>query len=417
MIKAAILLTILLTITNGSDFSGSTFLDYVRFVSSESHKNIVFDEKLDTKFNLVLPADYKASDNFETFKKILYKHDMYIEKVGSIYYIKKYSDSVKFRSIEFTFAFPKNYLQVFKKYYPKLDFIVSKRKLIFKSDYKDYKDILSLVKSIDSPLKSKKIKIVLISYNKNNLREVGLNFDAKITKSSYQLGYKTLVDSLITTSSFSMVLPTSSLSMYIADLSTKNLVDLKFAPIVSLFNDKPASISLVQNIPFLSSQKSVNGSNDISNNAYIYKDIGSTINIDKVSITDKSVYFHIRLVYGTIIDKTATPTTAKKSVDNYLSLKDGETLLIAGLNTSELRHLHREIPILSSIPLLGNAFKWDSNINVKTQFAVLISNIDSKIKLALSAVEKEAPRSGEKGAAAGGALVNLTKVDGQKEKK
>ena len=241
----------------------------------------------------------------------------------------------------------------------------------------------------------------MISYNKDDLKKRGLNIGANMLKNNFQLGYKTLVDSLVTTSSLSLVLPSSSLSLYISDLSSKNLVNLKFAPIVSLFNDKPASISLVQNIAYLSSQNSINGSNAISNNTYAYKDIGSTINIDHVSIMNHSVYFHIHLVYGTILEKSQTPTTASKSIDNYLSLKDGETLLIAGLNTTEIRHIHKEIPLLASIPWVGNLFKYDDVSNVKTHFAVLISNV--KTKRNHSTVEKRT-RLREKGTAIGGSL-------------
>ena len=256
--------------------------------------------------------------------------------------------------------------------------------------------------TLDTPLKSKKIKIVVVSYNKDDLRERGMNIETKYQNNSLKLGYKTLIDSLISSNSLSIVMPNSSLSLYMSDLSTHNLVDLKFTPIVSLFNDKPASINLVQNIAFLSSANSINGSNDIQNNTYEYKDIGSIINIDNVSITNDSVYFHIRLEYGTIIEKTETPTTSKKSIDNYLSLKDGETLLIAGLKTSEIRNIHREIPILSSIPLLGNIFQWDSKTHISTQFAIFITNVDGKVSHFTA--EKEAPRSGEKGAAEGGSL-------------
>jgi type II secretory pathway component GspD/PulD (secretin) len=51
--------------------------------------------------------------------------------------------------------------------------------------------------------------------------------------------------------------------------------------------------------------------------------------------------------------------------------------LIAGIKNEEISNLHREIPVLSGVPYLGNMFKWDSNSVKKQTFAIIITQIDN----------------------------------------
>ncbi|WP_373002609.1 type II secretion system protein GspD [Sulfurimonas sp.] len=359
------------------DMSGTSFVDYIRFVSNTSNINIIIDEEIDTKFSLILPNDYKSKDSFKVLKSILHKNDMYLVRYGSVYYIKKTSKDKKYHSVKLKFLLPDKIIPIIKMYHKDIIVSKSKKTIIFKSDNKESKEIKNLIDLLDKSTKSKKVKITLISFQDDDLKEFGLNIDTKASDGLNSLEYKTLIKGLSSSQTLFLNIPSFSLDMYLSDLKTSSIIDFKFSPILSLFDNEKTDFQITSNIPYLSEDRAINGTNDIESNSFQYKDVGSKINIDKVAVTDEDVYFHINMQYEIILDKTLTPTTAKRSIDNYIKLKNGESIMIAGLKGTEARTLHREIPILAAIPLLGEIFKWDSDSIKKETFAIFISNVDN----------------------------------------
>jgi len=359
------------------DMVNTSFVDFVRFVSNSTNKNFIIDEKIDTKFNIILPHNFDSKDAYTILKSVLSKNNMYLVKNGTTYYIKK-MDEKRFYSYKLKFLFPDKVIPIVRKYYPTLRISKSKKTVIYFSKYKEHKKIQNLIKLLDKPTKSKQIKVTLISYNDSDLEEYGVNIDTSYKNQNFATGYKTFVDYLVDSSSFFMNLNNFNLALYLSDLKTKQLVDSKFSPTISLFDGKPARFSITQKIPYLNGTTSINGANDIKNDSYSYNDVGSVINIDKVSITDDEIYFHIRMSYELILDKSITPTTSRRYIDNYLKLKDGQSVMIAGIKSDELSKVYKEIPLLSSIPLIGGIFKWQSNDSKKYTFAIIISSLQEK---------------------------------------
>lgn len=380
------------------DLVGNSFIDYIRFVSNTSNVNIIIDEDINTNFSLILPADYKSKDSFKILKFVLEKHDLYLVKYDSIYYIKKISKEKKYNSVKLKFLLPDNIIPIINKYHSDIVVSKSKKTIIFKADYKESKEIKELIDLLDKPTKTKKIKITLISFQDDDIEEFGLNFDSKVSNDKNNFEYKTLINNLSTSQVLSVNIPNFALDIYLSDLKTHSIVDFKFSPILSLFDNEKTDFHIVNNIPYLSEDRAINGTNNIESNSFQYKDVGSKIEIDKVSVTDESVYFHISMQYEIILDSSLTPTTAKRSIDNYIKLKNGETIMIAGLKGTEVRKLKREIPLLASIPYLGEVFKWNYDSTKQETFAILISNIDDDYiydeSVQVTLTEGEPPRSG-----------------------
>lgn len=379
------------------DLTNISFIDYVRYVANTSQVNIVIDEEVDTKFSVILPDDLSSKDSFSIFRSVLNKNKLYLVKYGSVYYVKKLDDNKRFYSIKLKYLLPDVVIPIIKEYYPSLVVSKSKRTLIYLAAQNVDNDVRTLVELLDRETKSKKIKIQMISFNDKDLSEYGLNLAASHSDKSGSISYQTLISDLTVSQKLLLSFTNMQLDFFLSDLKTKSLIDFKFAPIISLFDNKPTSFDMTTNIGYLSQSQSVNGSNDVQQNSYAYKDVGSVIKIDQVSVTDDKVYFHIDMKYETILDKSATPTTSKKAIDNYIDLKNGQTLMIAGLKDSEDRVQHREIPLLSSIPLLGSLFKWDSKTKQQNTFAIFISNIDTNTTYDLNATseQKGAPLAGK----------------------
>jgi len=382
MLRLTVSILLLLNSLFASDFVDLSFTDYVRFVSNTSKMNIVVDESLDTKFDVILPYDYKDQDTQNVFQAVLKKNKFELHKYGTIYYIRKMDDLPHFHSIKTAYVLPDVVLTVAKQYFPTIVFSKSKKSIIYYSTESQSDDIFKLVNMLDQLTKSKKIKIQMISFNDSDLEQYGLQLETKFSQNNgNNLSYVNLIKDLTVSQNLLLTLGSAQLNFYIDDLKSKSLIDSKFSPILSLFDNKETKLNITTNIPYLSQSQSVNGSNSINANNYTYKDVGTTINVDNVSINDDSIYFHIAMQYELILDQTITPTTSKRSIDNFINLKNGQTLMIAGIKDDQNRFTHSEIPILAQIPYIGNLFKWVSKSRNGTTFAIFISNVENNTTL------------------------------------
>lgn len=67
------------------------------------------------------------------------------------------------------------------------------------------------------------------------------------------------------------------------------------------------------------------------------------------------------------------PITASRSIKTTITVKSGETAALGGLLKDELRETEQRVPVLGSIPLLGNLFRSKSQEKSKTDLIILIT--------------------------------------------
>jgi type II secretory pathway component GspD/PulD (secretin) len=306
------------------DLVDNSFIDFVRFVSNSTGKNFIVDEDIDTRISVILPHDFNNLDSYKVLKSVVSKKNMFIVKIGSTYYIKKIKKKKppikQFFSKKLLFLLPKNIIPIIKKYYPNVKITKSKKTVIYMCTKQEEKSISKLITMLDKPNKSKKVKITLISYNDSDLYEYGLSLDASVKNGLNSIQYKTFLQNLVSSSSLVLNLQNIDISAFITDLKTKELIDSKFSPTLTLSDGKSTEFSITQKIPFLNGSTSINGSNDVKEDTYSYNDVGSSVYLDNVTITDDELYFHIKMQYEIILEKSLTPTTSKRSIDNYLKL-------------------------------------------------------------------------------------------------
>ena len=68
-----------------------------------------------------------------------------------------------------------------------------------------------------------------------------------------------------------------------------------------------------------------------------------------------------------------TPTTKKRTAETTVSVKDGRTVVIAGLMQNKNSNTETKIPLLGDIPLLGYLFKNITNENRRTNLMIFIT--------------------------------------------
>ena len=73
---------------------------------------------------------------------------------------------------------------------------------------------------------------------------------------------------------------------------------------------------------------------------------------------------------GTIIRSPRINTTTAQAT---VSAASGETIILGGLITKSTRELHRKVPYLGDVPMLGNLFRYDSRQQRRTELLIVLT--------------------------------------------
>lgn len=357
-----------------SDLVDQSFLDFVRFVSNTSKQNIVIDENVNSRFSIVLPKDYSSRDSLELFYSVLDKHDLEPSIIGSTMYIKKRSDNQKFFSIDLFFELPDSIKKAIVENYPDLKVSSIQKTIAFKTDTKKYNEIKTLVEFLDRPRVQRKLKIMMISYNDNDLKEYGSQLSYKYSGNTL-FSFQSLINSLSLGNVATLSQGASDLSIAFSALETNGVAKIYLDNILSLSDGKDSVIRAAKTIPYLSVENSIDGTNTIQKNNYQYKDVGTEISLTNVTVTDDNLYFQANMKFEQLINDSITPTTSKREISNYLRIAPGQSMLISGIKTNEDSKNKSKIPLLGDIPYLGALFRYETNNHKNETFAIYLQNV------------------------------------------
>jgi type II secretory pathway component GspD/PulD (secretin) len=365
----------MLSLANSGDFLELSLSDFIRFVSSETNENYIIDESVNKKISVFLPADYQSADTQKILNDFLSNNSLVLQKVGSINYITiENKDALFFYDSKF--LEPSQIIKLLYKNFPDIKFMNVNKRIIYETTKKTSMKISYFINLIDVPVPQKKLKINLIYFNNDDLREFGVNFEASKTSSSNNtLEFKSFINNLVSSQSFSAITNNSIINLFFSDLQKKGLVDFKFSPVVTLSDGKDTNFDIVKNVPYLAQTTQTSSSIDSVNNSYNYKDVGTQINITNVSIVDDDIFFQLDLIYEVLTDASDTPSTSKRKISNYIKLKKNESMLLSGLTSSEIMTNNLEVPFLANIPYLGEIFKYEYNSKNNETFAIYIEDI------------------------------------------
>lgn len=149
-------------------------------------------------------------------------------------------------------------------------------------------------------------------------------------------------------------------------------------PSIVTTDNEEATLNVGQEVPFVSGSYSNAGGNTGSVNPF------TTVNREqigvKLSITPQinegdSMVLEISQEISSIAQSAAGAVdliTNKRTVDTTVIVDDGEILVLGGLLEDVLRESDQRVPVLGSIPLLGNLFRSRKTEKLKTNLMIFI---------------------------------------------
>ncbi|HVJ84490.1 MAG TPA: secretin N-terminal domain-containing protein [Caulifigura sp.] len=87
------------------------------------------------------------------------------------------------------------------------------------------------------------------------------------------------------------------------------------------------------------------------------------------ALSDQSVPIFVN-ADGSTVD---SPIINQSRAQTTVKVPDGQTIVVGGMITSTDRHLTRKVPWLGDLPVIGHAFRFDQNVNNRTELIIFLT--------------------------------------------
>ena len=150
-------------------------------------------------------------------------------------------------------------------------------------------------------------------------------------------------------------------------LSTPNLLTL---------DNHPASITVGQNVPFLTGSYTSTGAGSTPNNPFQTierENVGISLKVTPHINEGDSIVLEIVQEVSSLTGATEVDVvTNERKIDTQILIADGQTVVLGGLIKDEMQESEQRVPFLGSIPILGRAFRNTSVKVTKSNLMVFI---------------------------------------------
>lgn len=261
------------------------------------------------------------------------------------------------------------------------------RQIIVVTDDATEESIRAIIKSLDKPKPQVLINVVFLQVTHDNDLDLGVDAYYK-----GPISVKTNPDGEATTRfgvNNQFADPTSQGLFYrvlgrdvtatIHALSTVNKTEILSRPSVLTRSNQQATILVGQSVPIITGSQ-VAAQTGAVTNTFDYQDVGIILRVTPFITSDGLVEMILAPEISSISSSTVAisntvslPVIERRSADTVVVTRSDKTVVIGGLISTEKGDQENKVPILGSIPILGNAFKRTRKGNAKTELLIFLT--------------------------------------------
>ena len=154
-------------------------------------------------------------------------------------------------------------------------------------------------------------------------------------------------------------------------------------PHIATMDGKEATIKAITTQPYSELQYET-GSSNVVGKTYKFVDVGVSLGVTPRINELGFITCDIRPEVSSVLQwydadpssaegNSGVPVVKKSYAETSISVKDGVTIIIAGMIDENQTKTRTQIPLLGSIPLLGALFRYDSTTTLNTETIVLLT--------------------------------------------
>ena len=174
----------------------------------------------------------------------------------------------------------------------------------------------------------------------------------------------------------------SNLAAIINASQTNNDFNVISTPQLMTLDNEEATVVVAENIPFSTRVDEGTAVTDRAIQSLEYRDVGTTLKITPQINEKRFVKLKIYEEISRVVSETSqisptqvvlAPTTRKRTAETNVQVRDGQTVVIAGLVGDDVDVNVTKVPCLGDIPLFGWLFKSESRTTRRTNLLIFIT--------------------------------------------
>jgi len=218
------------------------------------------------------------------------------------------------------------------------------------------------------------VKLVEVTLEKD--RELGIDWDFVFDDIQVSVGERT-GDHVL-----EAIFSQGDLTAVLRALTERNQVSVKTSPRVTTLNNQPAMIVLGEEEVFFEIVKEVNQeTGETTNQTATPKSVTVGVslsvvpNIDKKGVITLNIHPLVTEKIGEEVgpDGERVPELTVREVDTVARIRDGNTLMLAGLTLERKGYTHTGVPYVSGIPILGRLFTTERYDKRKVELIIFVT--------------------------------------------
>jgi pilus assembly protein CpaC len=233
------------------------------------------------------------------------------------------------------------------------------------------------------------LKVIIAEMSRKLTREFGTNVAALITTGSGTIGINSLIGGIATpvgpgqiASSAAELFTTfagfGSLKLLQAALDMldeRGLSKILAEPTLVARSGESANFLVGGEVPIPIAQGGAFGSITVE-----YKDFGvglsftpTVLGPDRIHLNVNPEVSRVDFTFGTEVSGTIVPGFTSRRASTSVELADGQSFMIAGLLSEEIREIAAKYPLLGDIPILGGLFRSTQFLKEKTELVIIVT--------------------------------------------
>lgn len=160
-----------------------------------------------------------------------------------------------------------------------------------------------------------------------------------------------------------------------------NLVKVLSAPSITTTHNRMATINVGEARPVITASASNLQTNNLVTRSEIeFRDIGITLRVRPLVSEDSFIQMDLEQIVETVIDTqtidgNVQPIIGTRRANSFVSVRDGEVIVMGGLQSVATTQRRGKVFILGDIPILGNLFRPRSSVETVRELVIFIQPI------------------------------------------
>lgn len=246
--------------------------------------------------------------------------------------------------------------------------------------------IEDLIEAFDEKQKQVFIEAKIVEVDLSDEFRLGINWDHFAQGIDPRFSVKSAVSPVVAGASGSLpavgsvtynrIIGDGTLNVILTALETVGDTRILSNPHVTVESDEEATINVVRDEPYAEAQLET-GTTNVVGESIIFIEVGVKLSvtprINDSGFIRMAIRPEVSTVVGTYAAFRSVPIVQKAYAETKVMIKNGETIIIAGMIRNEKRESESRVPVLGRIPLLGILFRAEDDTTRTTETIVFLT--------------------------------------------